>query len=86
MSRCYLCGKQILLEERQIRRRVRTGDRTRTSYNTGKAVESLTTFGRRVVCAGCARFLDRVSIREMLWKHGVALVLLTILMLFLLFS
>ena len=83
MSRCYLCGKQIPEDERQIRRRVRTGDRTRTSYSTGKALESLTTFGRRVVCAGCARFLDRSSLRDLLWKHAVVLLTLALLAIFL---
>ena len=85
MSRCYLCGKPISDDERQIRRRVRTGDRTRTSYTTGKALESVTTFGRRVVCARCARFLDRSSLRNLLCKHSFVLLLLTLLMIYLLY-
>lgn len=61
MSTCYTCGRHIEPTEPSLRRRVRTGDRTRVSFRTGKVVEGVTTYGMRTVCRACSRRLDRTS-------------------------
>lgn len=86
MSTCYRCGRQISADEPGLRRRVRTGDRTRVNYRTGKVVEGLTTFGMRTVCSRCAGYLDHVRERTYLlkqasslaWLGGLLLVLLVL--------
>lgn len=59
MSTCYTCGRHIEPSEPSLRRRVRTGDRTRVSFRTGKVVEGVTTYGQRTVCKRCAARMDR---------------------------
>lgn len=69
MSTCYTCGRHIEPTEPSLRRRVRTGDRTRVSFRTGKVVEGVTTFGQRTVCRRCAARIDHVAQRMLLWRH-----------------
>lgn len=75
MSTCYLCSRLIPPDDPRHRRRVRTGDRTRVSYRTGKVTEALTTYGDRVVCARCASLLDRQRLTGELRKHLLTLIL-----------
>ena len=76
MSTCYICGRHIEPSEPSLRRRVRTGDRTRVSFRTGKVVEGVTTFGQRTVCPRCAYLLDRNTRLANLSKHVFAVILL----------
>lgn len=69
MSTCYICGRHIEPTEQNLRRRVRTGDRTRVSFRTGKVVEGVTTYGVRVVCQRCAARMDHSAQRLLLWRH-----------------
>ena len=69
MSTCYICGRHIEPTEPSLRRRVRTGDRTRVSFRTGKVVEGVTTYGQRTVCKRCAARMDHSAPRMLLWRH-----------------
>lgn len=69
---CYLCGRAIPSDSAHIRRRVRTGDRSRSSYGSGKVVSAQTSYGMRVVCRRCATFLDRERTQREVIKHLVA--------------
>jgi DNA-directed RNA polymerase subunit N (RpoN/RPB10) len=58
MARCFRCGQLIAADKRHFRRRVRTGDRSRVVTAKQRTKETVTSFGMRVVCSSCARYLD----------------------------
>lgn len=55
---CYLCGSAIDPEKRHLRRKVRTGERLRRSYKSGRPVSAMYSAGFRVVCPRCAKRVD----------------------------
>lgn len=79
LMHCYLCGRPIPSDVTRHRRRVRTGDRSTVSFRTGKMISAHTTYGLRVVCDRCARFLDHQRSTGELRKHLATLGLLFLL-------
>lgn len=80
---CYLCGSKILGNNRQLRRRVQTGDRFVRRARTGRILNRNFTFGMRVVCASCARRMDRKRDADQfvqnLWVIGLLILLAALL-------
>jgi hypothetical protein len=75
---CYLCGTELGPEDRHWRRRVKTGEHTSTRYRGGKVSAVHTSYGMRVVCGQCVRFLDRQKLSRELIAHLVVLGLLAL--------
>jgi len=70
MARCYLCSKQIPVEERPLRRRVRIGEVEKKKYGSERARFVQSQYGMRVVCKSCAAFQDRMARqKELLELH-----------------
>jgi hypothetical protein len=86
MSNCYLCGRPILDSQYHRRRKVKTGEYERRRYPNPKISAVQTTYGMRIVCAGCARMLDRQKIAKLWLEHLPVLVALAVLLLVILFS
>lgn len=83
---CYLCGRLMQSDATYKRRRVRVGERIRTVYRSGKRVESVASYGIRVVCQRCAHFLDKQKQWDEVIKSLAALGVLFALTAFLWFS
>jgi hypothetical protein len=84
MATCYRCGRPIPSTEFKLRRKVKTGETIRRRYPNPNISSLRTTFGIRVVCAVCARSIDREIARgeTIQWLTlGVALVVLFALLL-----
>lgn len=61
---------------RQLRRKVQTGEWVRRSYSRGKVEAVQKHFGRRIVCKGCARDMDRKALWKEVRDHALVLLLL----------
>jgi hypothetical protein len=88
MANCFRCGTYIKPGGRQERRRVKTGEATRWRYPRAFVSSTTHRYGMRVVCASCARGIDRQEQRVVIfgWLQLVgAIVLLLILIVFQLF-
>lgn len=70
MPRCYLCSKLIPVEDRPLRRRVRTGEVEKKRYGSERARFVQRQYGMRVVCASCAGFQEHLARqRDLLELH-----------------
>ena len=58
MANCYLCGKTIDPGP-HLRRRVKTGDWVRRSYDRSRVTGYHVRYGTRTVCKSCAWWIDR---------------------------
>ncbi len=84
MANCYRCGRLLEADEGRPRRKVRTGEHTRTRYPNATLVSIQTHYGMRVVCRGCAKRIDRNLLRTENFKNLQVLVLLAALIIYVL--
>jgi len=76
MTHCYRCGRVISESKRQLRRKVQTGEWVRRTYSRSRIEAVQKHYGRRVVCAQCARTMDRQAVLKELSAHAWVLALL----------
>ena len=89
MANCFVCGRSIPPGEPTQRRKVKTGEWARRRYPKPKITSVNTHFGIRVVCASCARRIDREFTRQdwlQLAELAVALVVLAVVLIARLFG
>lgn len=86
MKYCFLCGSVIDSQKPAIRRRVKTGDWTRTSYKKPLIRAVQTHFGMRIVCTRCSRWLDQRDVFQDIVRNALPLLALALLIGLLLFT
>ena len=69
MPHCYVCGRPLPADRKRVRRRVKTGEWNRKSYSGGRIKATQTHYGLRMVCGGCAKFLDKTGTRDEWMRH-----------------
>ncbi|MBA4293202.1 hypothetical protein C0431_09545 [bacterium] len=77
MANCYICGRPLNESRTRLRRNVKTGEWVRRDYRTGKPMSVQKRFGTRIVCQGCAKWIDARDLRSARWQWiqlGLALV------------
>ena len=73
---CYTCGRYFRPEEPHQRRRVKTGEKYRKQYKSSNVELIQATYGMRIVCKNCARYLDSLESKRELSKHASSLIVL----------
>jgi hypothetical protein len=65
MPNCFRCGRPLLDTKTRLRRRVRTGEWIRRGYGKSGSVSAVQQhYGMRIVCAGCAAWIDMLEQRH----------------------
>ncbi|MBS1703679.1 MAG: hypothetical protein JST12_18595 [Armatimonadetes bacterium] len=85
MAHCYLCGSELPSHVHHVRRKVKTGEHVRKRYPRSGISATQSSYGMRIVCKRCARFLDRQDLKRDLmreWLVGLALIILILLFLY----
>jgi hypothetical protein len=73
---CYTCGRYFRPKEPHLRRRVKTGEKYRKQYKSSKVELIYASYGMRIVCKNCAKYIDRMQIRNELLAHAGSVALL----------
>ncbi|MCC6687212.1 MAG: hypothetical protein IT205_09515 [Fimbriimonadaceae bacterium] len=84
MANCYICGRPLNVSRYRLRRRVKTGEWVRRDYRSGKPNSVQNRYGSRIVCQGCAKWIDARDARSARWQWiqiGLVVGLLMILLL-----
>lgn len=84
MANCYICGRPLNESRYRLRRRVKTGEWIRRDYRSEKPSSVQNRYGSRIVCQGCAKWIDAHDFRSARWEWiqiGLVVGLLLILLL-----
>lgn len=68
MANCYHCGRPLNESRYRLRRRVKTGEWVRRDYRSGKPSSVQNRYGSRIVCQGCAKWIDARDLRGARWQ------------------
>lgn len=68
MANCYICGRPLNESRYRLRRRVKTGEWVRRDYRSGKPSSVQNRYGSRIVCQGCAKWIDARDLRSAKWQ------------------
>jgi hypothetical protein len=68
MANCYICGRPLNESRYRLRRRVKTGEWIRRDYRSGKSSSVQNRYGSRIVCQGCAKWVDAHDLRSARWQ------------------
>lgn len=80
MANCYICGRPLNESRYRLRRRVKTGEWVRRDYRSGKPSSVQNRYGSRIVCQGCAKWIDARDLRGARWQWIQLLVALVVLL------
>lgn len=69
MPNCYLCGRPLNEMRTRLRRKVMTGEWIRRSYLRGRVDRITHRYSSRIVCAGCAKYLDLRDLKSDRWQR-----------------
>lgn len=64
MANCYICGRPLNESRYRLRRRVKTGEWVRRDYRSGRPASVQNRYGARIVCQGCAKWIDARDMRS----------------------
>lgn len=68
MANCYICGRPLNESRHRLRRRVKTGESIRHDYRSAKPSSVQNRYGPRIVCQGCAKWIDARDVRSTRWQ------------------
>jgi hypothetical protein len=64
MPNCFRCGRPLKDTKTRLRRKVRTGEWIRKGYGKSGVNAVQQHYGMRIVCAGCAAWIDMLEQRD----------------------
>ncbi len=68
MANCYICGRPLNESRYRLRRRVKTGEWVRRDFRSEKPSSVQKRYGSRIVCQGCAKWIDARDTRSARWQ------------------